>query len=324
MTPEPEQPAPDSSPALTPLIVSGTEDPGYEAARALIALAERHDGVSPVSDQALLAANQGQRTMLVFTEGDASVAAGIIGDGEVDLVVHPEVRGRGVGTEALRILLAQAPSALRAWAHGENPAAEALLSHAGFTPVRSLFRMALDTSLLPVDGRDPEQLQPPTGFTLRRFSANRSEDIDAWVTVNAAAFATHPEQGRITAADFRLVAEEPWFDANDLFLLAAADGTLAGSTWVKTLAGESASPPECELYALGIHPTYAGHGLGRFLLDVTLARMAQHHPSRVTLYVDGDNERAVQLYLKAGFTVDSRSLQWARSATTTQGARMDV
>lgn len=316
MTTEPEQSAPESNPALTPELASHPTDPAFIAARELIAEAEAHDGVSPVSDQAVLAAAQGQRTLLVFSEGDVRVSAGIIGDGEVDLVVRPDSRGHGIGTAALRDLLAESPGELRAWAHGDNPAAEALLTQAGFAPVRSLFRMALDPALFPRDGRSPESLEPPTGFSLRRFAAERPEDIDAWVAVNAAAFATHPEQGRITATDFRLVMAESWFDPNDLFLLAAPDGALAGSTWIKTLAGDPGARPECELYAIGIHPEYAGHGLGRFLLDVTLARMAQHDPSRVTLYVDGDNERAVQLYLRAGFTVDSHSRQWARSATS--------
>ena len=316
MTTDSDQFAAESSPTLTPELVSHVTDPSFLAARELISEAEAHDGASPVSDQAMLAAAQGQRTLLVFSEGNVRVAAGIIGDGEIDLVVRPNSRGHGVGTAALRDLLAEFPGELRAWAHGDNPAAEALLTQTGFAPVRSLFRMALDPALLPRDGQSPASLKPPTGFSLRRFSAERPEDVDEWVAVNAAAFATHPEQGRITAADFRLVMAEPWFDPGDLFLLAAPDGGLAGSTWIKTLAGNPGTPPECELYAIGIHPEYAGHGLGQFLLDVTLARMAQHDPSRVTLYVDGDNERAVQLYLRAGFTVDSHSRQWARSTTS--------
>ena len=328
MTSDPDRSVP--SPALTAVRAEGSGDPSLPAARELIARAEAHDGLSPVSDQALLAVAQGQRALVVFTEPGAEaapaasgdlVAVGIVGDGEVDLVVRPDARGRGIGTAALGELLTGAPGELRAWAHGDNPAAEALLARAGFAPVRSLFRMALDPALLPADGRSPGALQPPEGFALRTF---RPEDVDAWVDVNAAAFATHPEQGRITAADFRLVTEEPWFDPDDLFLLAAPGGELAGSTWIKTIGGAPGTPPECELYAVGVRPGYAGHGLGRFLLDVTLARMAEHHPHRVTLYVDGENERAVQLYLRAGFTIDSRSRQWERRGTPAQGARMDA
>lgn len=323
---------------LTPQVPSPA---ALSAAQRLIAEATAADGASPVSDQAVLAAAQGQRSLFFFSgsadslrsapaasfsEDQDPVALGIIGQGEVDLVVRPGSRGAGIGSAVLRELLA-ADSAidLKAWAHGDNPAADALLARAGFAPARSLYRMALGPALLPRDEGGPLAVSVPEGFELRSF---RPEDAAAWVRVNAAAFASHPEQGRITEADFALMRREPWFDAADLILLAdlvaAPDGSLlAGSTWVKTETGEPGPGDdgelvETELYAVGVDPAYAGRGLGRVLLDATLARMAQHHPARVTLYVDGDNERAVKLYESAGFTVDSHSRQWRTSPSAAQ------
>ncbi|QIK62895.1 mycothiol synthase [Leucobacter viscericola] len=290
-------------------------------ARTIIAAAEERDGASPVSDQAMLAVAQGQRELALF--GDEAVAVGIVGDGEVDLVVHPEHRGRGIGSAALAELVARGSGSggsgsLRAWSHGDNPAADAILAKAGFAPVRSLFRMALDPALLPSDGRDPLSLTPPAGFALRNCRSGDTTAAEDWVRVNAAAFADHPEQGRMTVTDFDLITQEDWFDPADLFILAGPEGVAAGSTWIKT------TPDESELYAIGIHPDHAGHGLGRYLLDVTLARMAQHRPERVTLYVDGDNTRAVKMYEAAGFTIDSRSQQWERPAMSVASARMDA
>ena len=306
----------------------GPDDPLLDAARELIAAAEAADGGPPVSDQAVLGAAQGRRALLVLTEAPADreaaadpapgpAAVGIVGEGEVDLVVDPARRGRGVGAAALRLLLARADGELRAWAHGENPAAESLLRSAGFAPVRSLFRMALDPGLLPDPEPGPLAVAFPEGLRLRAFDPGRPGDAEAWVRVNAAAFAAHPEQGRITLEDFALLRRESWFDPRDLLLLAdvaaeASGDRLAGSTWIKTL--RSGGAVECELYAVGVHPDYAGRGLGRLLLRVTLARMAEHAPERVTLYVDGENTRAVRLYEAAGFTIDSRSRQWKRPA----------
>ncbi len=283
-----------------------------EAARALIAEAADHDGVSPVSDQALLAAAQGQRELFTPPE-----AVGILGQGEVDLVVRPAARGRGLGTSVLTEMLEHAADGeggeLRAWSHGENPAAEALLRRAGFAPIRALYRMALDPALLPGDGRDPLALPVPDGLELRAFDPANPADAAAWVRANAAAFAHHPEQGRITEADFALMREEPWFDADDLLLLAEAGGTeVAGSSWIKTVREPEGTLTE--LYAVGVRPEQAGRGLGGLLLDATLARMAQHAPNRVSLYVDGDNEGAIGLYERAGFEVDQRSTQWLRIA----------
>lgn len=319
--------------------VEGASERALRIARALIAEVEASDGVSPVSDQALLAAAQGQRALLLFTDrGDADrgspeagadlesadpVAVGIVGQGEVDLAVRPAARRRGIGAAALAELLSRADGDLLAWAHGENPAAEALLARAGFAPVRSLYRMTLDPELLPGDGRDPLSLPAPPDLRLRAFDPARPADAAAWVRANAAAFATHPEQGRITESDFALMRDEPWFDADDLILLAEASGDeLAGSTWIKTVR-ENAGV-ECELYAVGVRPEYAGRGLGKLLLDVTLARMAQHSPDRVSLYVDGENERAVRMYEHASFTVDSRSRQWARPASSGVDVTMDA
>lgn len=293
-------------------------DPAFAAARELIAEAESFDGVPPVSDQALLAATRGQRTMLLFEapeDGGRPAAVGVIGQGEVDLVVRPDARSRGIGAAALQTLLGRDAGELRAWAHGENPAAEALLRDAGFAPVRSLYRMALDPALLPSDGRDPLALPAPPGLRIRAFDPGSPGDAAAWVRANAAAFASHPEQGRITEDDFALMRRAAWFDPADLILLAEEQGDeLAGSTWIKTVRSDSGEPEECELYAVGVRPEYAGRGLGALLLDVTLARMARHAPSRVTLYVDGENERAVRMYENAGFAVEQRSAQWLRLA----------
>ncbi len=306
---------------------------GAEEARPLLDRAERFDGSSPISDQALLAVSQRQRDLWMFTApatdgSDAvrPVAVGVLGQGELDLVVDPEERGRGVGTAALGALLNNASGTLLAWSHGDNPAADALLAGAEFTPIRSLFRMVLDPAKLPAEDSNPFATRLPDGFTLRSFGG--VQDPSAWVRVNAAAFADHPEQGRVTEADFALMRAESWFDPHDLLLLEDSNARLAGYTWIKTIIHgsdaevSSADVPsaeatetdatETELYAIGVDPEYAGRGLGRVLLEATLARMATHSPKRVSLYVDGENERAVRMYEAAGFTVDSRSMQWRR------------
>lgn len=329
---------PDSSAARTEALAH---------ARELIAEAESTDGASPVSDQAMLAAAQGQRRLMLFTlphpvpitqepiaheplAASAPVAVAIVGEGELDLVVRPTGRGRGVGTAALHaaLKLADRSAELRAWAHGDNPVAERLLGDAGFAPVRSLYLMQLDPALLPSDGRDPLATPTPDDLTLRAFDPQSPDDAGAWVRANAAAFATHPEQGRVTEADFALIRAEAWFDPGDLILLAqkreqeSGHTEFAGSTWIKTVRTDAdggvdaaaCARTECELYAVGVRPEFTGRGLGKLLLDATLARMAQHQPQRVTLYVDGENEAAVRMYERASFTIASRSRHWALPA----------
>ncbi len=273
-------------------------------------------------------------------------AFGILGQGEVDLVVLPGARGHGVGTAALRAMLEDAGTGeLRAWVHGENPAARALLERSGFLPVRSLLYMTLDPALL---GSAIEAARAmPAGYAVRAFDPASPGDAAEWVRVNAAAFASHPEQGAMTLGDFEALTREPWFDPEDLRLafpvdgasegsgtgagerasdrlaerVAApeADGTappLAGFAWVKTVAAPEGEEPgaETELYVLGVDPAHVGVGLGAALLGETLRRMAAHDPRGISLYVDGDNAAALPLYERAGFVVARRSTQYARPA----------
>ena len=284
-------------------------------ARKILEEATHHDGTPPVSDQALLAVTQGRRRL--FEEPDA---IGIIGEGELDLVVRPTERGKGIGRALLRTLLAsdEASTELRAWAHGENPAATVLLRSAGFKPVRELLRLALDPAAL--DQAIGAARRLPEGFEVRAYSPGaegHADQADDWVRVNAAAFASHPEQGQMSRAEFDALTREPWFAADDLRLAYATSGErqgeLAGFTWVKTV--QEGNTTETELYVLGVDPTFAGIGLGAALLGETLRQMATHRPNRITLYVDGDNTNAVALYARAGFVVEQRSMQYLRAAT---------
>ncbi len=295
------------------------------AARELIAAAARVDGTPAISDQALISALAGHRALFAYFDDTTAVpstaiAVGVIGEAELDLVVHPARRGAGYGSAALALLLREAkPSdteGLRAWVHGEQAAATHLLRKTGFTPERTLYRMALDPALLPQAIADARPL--PQGFRTRTFDPLNPHDAESWVQVNAAAFADHPEQGSVTLGDFAQLRAEPWFDPADLIFAIDEDSdAVVGFTWVKTLRGDGATEngqaTETELYVLGVDPGHAGSGLGAALLGVTLSRMQMHQPSRITLYVDGSNTRARALYQRAGFIDDTVSTQWHRN-----------
>lgn len=283
-----------------------------DSVRTLIGEATTVDGTPPISDQALIAVSQGKRHLVEFN----GEAVGIIGEGELDLVVHPTHRGRGVGSAALEKLLQhenrQPADELRAWAHGENPAASALLSRAGFKPVRELLRMGLDPARL--GSAIAQAKEMPQGFEVHGFDPESSQQADDWVLVNAAAFATHPEQGSMTRDDFDALTREAWFDREDLRLafdvsaVTEQSAKLAAFAWVKTTHNNETT--ETELYALGVAPEQSGKGLGAAMLGESMRRMSTHHPDRISLYVEGNNISALRLYERAGFTVQQRSTQW--------------
>ena len=131
-------------------------------------------------------------------------------------------------------------------------------------------------------------------------------DEDAWLHVNARAFAAHPEQGSLTADDLAQRMAEPWFDPSGFFL-AEAGPTLLGFHWTKRHPGGLG-----EVYVLGVDPDAGGGGLGKALLDTGLAHLQRQGDTGVELYVEGDHERAVALYVGRGFTRASRDVMYAQ------------
>jgi mycothiol synthase len=216
-----------------------------------------------------------------------------------ELVIHPAYRGRGFGLALTRALLAEAGSRpLRLWAHGDLPAATALARAVGFERVRALWTM-----------RRPLQAPLATphlaeGVTVRTFRVGQDED--AWIAINAAAFASHPEQGSWTRTDLELRERERWFDP-DGFFLAERGERLVGFHWTKVHGSHPGAPPHGheaigEVYVVGVDPGEQGSGLGRALTLTGLRYLRSLGLPEVMLYVDEANTAAIRLYESLGFT----------------------
>jgi mycothiol synthase len=130
------------------------------------------------------------------------------------------------------------------------------------------------------------------GVTVRGYTET---DADELLRVNAAAFASHPEQGAMDAANLAERMAEPWFDPAGLLL--AADGDrLLGFHWTK-----QHSPALGEVYVVGIDPAAQGRGLGKLLTLAGLHHLAGRGVDEVLLYVESDNAPAVAVYAGLGF-----------------------
>jgi mycothiol synthase len=233
-------------------------------------------------------------------------------DAEVELVVAPGARGRGVGTALLaRVEELAAGRPLRGWAHGDLPAATALATARGYTRARVLLQMRRP---LTDDDLDPRPALP-ADVRVAAFRPGRDDEV--WLRVNARAFATHPEQGSWTPEDLHLREAEPWFDPAGFLLAWRGDpdtgGTLLGSHWTKVHPPGDAGPDAVgEVYVLGVDPGAQGLGLGRALTDLGLAHLRGRGLDEVLLYVEEDNAAAVHLYEGRGFSRYAVDVSWRR------------
>jgi mycothiol synthase len=295
----------------------GRLDDGQSAAVAALAQeATAADGVAPLSEHVLLHVRSGSASdedgsapaHFLAYDGKRLVGYAHLDHGEpaegasAEVVVHPGDRRRGVGRTLITALRTATDSGpLRLWSHGYLAAARDFAAADGFTNVRELWQMRRPL------GPGAPPLPPatvPDGFAARTFRPGRDEQ--AWLAVNARAFAHHPEQGRMTLDDLLLREAEPWFDPAGFFLVEQVgddSAVLAAFHWTKVHGHDGgAHPPIGEVYVVGVDPAFQGAGLGRAATLLGLHHLQERGLTRAMLYVDGDNAAAVATYTRLGFT----------------------
>ncbi|MEU6526188.1 mycothiol synthase [Streptomyces sp. NPDC046924] len=293
-----------------------------EAVLALLDEAARTDGQQAVSEQGRLQLRGGERAgvthLLLFLTHETSGASGSDGgkDGELvgyaqledtdpveppaaELVVHPSHRGQGHGRALGSALLAASGKRLRVWAHGGHSAARHLAQVLGLTLFRELRQMRR-----PLAGLELPDPVLPEGVTVRTFVPG--QDDAAWLALNAAAFAHHPEQGALTQRDLDDRKAEPWFDPEGFFLAEREGGGLVGFHWTKVHRAEGLG----EVYVLGVSPQAQGGGLGKSLTTIGLRHLARQGLPTAMLYVDADNKAAVAVYERLGFLTHETDLMY--------------
>ena len=311
------------------------------AVSELIDAATTADGVRPLNEHVMLHLRHGgdEDTRHLLARDSDGVLAGYahldvtdeVEGASVELVVHPMHRGQGHGRALVETAAATAEDAgsrgLRLWSHGSHASARALASRLGFTRVRSLWQMRRSL-YAPI----PEA-SPPTGVTMRAFRPGADEQ--AWLDLNARAFADHPEQGSWTSADLHRRMRESWFDPSGFFV-AEREATsdhgeprMVGFHWTKVHGGRPnhdhtrdpigphehsghGHDPIGEVYVVGVDPSERGTGIGQALTIVGLCHLRGLGLSEAMLYVDEQNAAAIALYQALGFTHWDTDVMYAR------------
>jgi mycothiol synthase len=229
-----------------------------------------------------------------------------------DGYVHPELRGRGVGSMLIDLVEArarervgEAPAASRVALHNSHlvgdAAAPLLLEAKGFVPVRSFFRMVAD-----LEQADPLPDWPP-GVEVRPFdvaahgrllhAADEEAFVDEW------GHTPMPYETWTTR-----VLLKPQFDPS-LFVVAWAGDAVAGFSfnYPKRMGDWG------WIGVLGVAPAWRRRGLGLALLRESFRRFRATGETVAALGVDSQNPTgATRLYERAGMRVLWRADVWAK------------
>jgi mycothiol synthase len=298
----------------------------HDESRDVAALIERitdHDGLQPLSEHVWLHLKEGgdeHGLHIVATASDApDIPCGyahldvtdVVEGPCAELAVDPLCRRAGLGRMLVEELIAGSPTGrLRLWAHGEQAGAAELATSMGFVRARVLWQMRRSL-LAPL-------LKPevPAGIEIRPFRPG--VDDQAWLELNALAFADLPDQGGWTLDDLERRLREPWFSSPG-FLTAWQGDAMVGFHWTKVHGGHvgGSHPHQAfgEVYIVGVDPRMRGTGLGRALTLAGLHHLRSLGLTQAMLYVDSANAPAIALYEALGFARWDSDVLFRRSAT---------
>ena len=181
------------------------------------------------------------------------------------------------------------------WISPVTPDATAEMAGLGLVEVRRLHQMR---RALPL----PDELVATTRtITTRPFRPGT--DDDDWLRVNNRAFSWHPDQGGWDRARLAARLAEPWVALDGFLVHDGAEGHLDGFCWTKVHPASEDDPAMGEIFVIAADPSTHGTGLGRALTVAGLQHLVRLGLGVGMLYVEADNEPAVALYERLGFSV---------------------
>jgi len=279
-----------------------------ESVLSLIKAAQDFDGTPPIAEHVLLHLRHGgdnSDSHLVIEENQEVIAyahldtTDLVAGPSVEAVVHPQYRGKGLGSLILKEAIKICGDKTRIWSHGDLPAAKVIAN--------SLKLERLWANLLM--SKSLGEIQPVTSkYSIRTFIPGLDEQ--GFLALNNKVFANYPDQGGWSEDDLRIRLNEEWFQKEGFFV-AEDRGELIGFCWTKRHGAHTHSHSNQdddhghealgEIYVLAVKPDYKGQGVGRNLTITGLNYLKYQGLNNVMLYVGVANKPAFNLYKSLGF-----------------------
>jgi mycothiol synthase len=279
-----------------------------EGVLALIKEAQAFDGTPPISEHVLLHLRHGgdkSDSHLVIEENQKVIAyahldkTDLVAGPSVEAVVHPQHRGKDLGTLILKEAIKICGDKTRIWSHGDLPAAKAIAATLKFERLWANLLMSKTIG----------EIQSVTSkYPIRTLIPDF--DNKQFLSLNNKVFANYPDQGGWSMDDLKFRQNEDWFDKEGFFV-AENKGELIGFCWTKIHGGYAHSHSGSdddhghealgEIYVLAVNPDYKRKGVGRDLTITGLNYLKYKGLNKVMLYVGVENKPAFNLYKSLGF-----------------------
>lgn len=307
------------------------DDTDYERLAGLFKVASRHDDIPwlPTADN--LRSEMGSRASIdpvrdiLLTEVDERLVGmtgveRIVRDGqpvyEMWGAVAPDQRRKGLGTVLLDWSLARmrqraviedpgVPVNVQGDAEDQETGHRALLTRAGFEPVRHFFLMRRPT----LD--DVLDAPLPDGLEIRPVTEAQRRSI---LEAEFEAFEDHWGNRERSEDSFTATLSRAELDT-DLWIVAWDGDQIAGvvETWIWTEENEELGVKRGWLERISVRRPWRRRGLARAMTAVSLVRLREAGMREGMLGVDSENPTgALGLYEGLGFEVHSRSAVYRR------------
>lgn len=236
-----------------------------------------------------------------YADFEARAGGRMMSDG----YVHPDLRGRGVGSELLRLVEEEARDRMddvpgRVYLQNATTSdAGSFYRARGFETVRRFRRMVIELDEAP-------DATPPPGVELRPIVPGEERTLHELLEE---AFAEHWEHERRTYDDYarRTFARDDYDPT--LCRVATAGDELAGASlnWWKEMGDWG------WVGVIGVAPAFRGRGIGEALLRASFAEFVRRGEQRIALGVDAQNETgAMRLYERVGMRTLWEAAVWEK------------